>query len=399
LGKTAEKLKKMQQNVATYHNGNSRSVRDHQPKSPRLAERYQHSDEVDFINTEQTCRPQTPGSKNPACNAQVNFAKSLGIRPNQNPTIANPKNSNFTYAGAKTLRLTKETPKPTKDTLRSGQNPKPSKRIFSNSFDNTMPSSKHQTQLDKENMKKKYSREIVGGQVTGFENFFLGRNTVGPQVYNHLYQDEEEIPKNCQNFIKDYRQQNFSLRGKKNKKQPDLLELEEDVRCHQVPRPEPPTPPTGRRRVSERNSQRGGSKSKLSDKSNLSRNSNGRDPIVSYQKNKEKCGVSPRGQSGTPFCDILRDDASEIVINAFATGNFENCEDENCEDLQKLNRESQKEILFHNQNISGRLVSDRDPSACRRLPKTGSNKSIKNILNDRRASKRALNRNSSSNLD
>jgi hypothetical protein len=262
-----------------------------------------------------------------------------------------------------------------------------------------MHSSEHQTQLDKENLKKKYSREIVGGQTAVIENFFLGRSTVGPKVYNHLYQDGEEIPKNCQSFIKDYRQQNFSLLGQKNKTQPDLLELEEDVRCHQVPKPEPPTPLTGRRKMSERNSQRGGSKSKLSDKSNLSRNTNGRDPIVSYQKNKEKCGVSPRGQSGTPFCDILRDDASEIVINAFATGNFENCQDENYQDQQKLNCESQKEMLFHNQNITGHLVSDLDPSACRRLPKTGSKKSIKNILNDRRASKRALNRNSSSNLD
>jgi hypothetical protein len=171
------------------------------------------------------------------------------------------------------------------------------------------------------------------------------------------------------------------------------------MRCQQAPKPEPPTPPTGRRRVSGANSQLGGSKSKRSEKSSVKRNSNGKDPIVSYQKNKEKCRVSARGQSGTPFCDILRDDASEIVINAFATGNFEDCEDENCEDQQKLNHESQKEMLFHNQNISGRLASDRDPSACRRLPKTGSNKSINNILNDRRASRRTLNRDSSSNLD
>ena len=214
LGKTAEKLKKMQQNVVTYQNRNSRSVRDHQPKSPRLAERYQHSDEVDFIHTEQTCRPQNSDSKNPGRKPQANFAKSLGIQPNQNPHEANPKKSNFTYAGAKTLRVTKASPKPTtKDQLKSTHNPKPNKKIFSNSFDNTMPSSEHQTQLDKENLKKKYSREIVGSQTAGFENFFLGRNTVGPQVYNHLYQDEEEIPNSNQNFIKDYRQQNFSLRG------------------------------------------------------------------------------------------------------------------------------------------------------------------------------------------
>lgn len=89
LGKTAEKLKKMQQNVLTYNNRNSRSVRDHKPKSPRLAEGYQHSDEVDFIYMEQTCRPQNSASKNPARNPRVNFAKSLGIRPNQNPTDAN----------------------------------------------------------------------------------------------------------------------------------------------------------------------------------------------------------------------------------------------------------------------------------------------------------------------